>query len=165
MEVEEAFARALEGKVLGESSAVFPAVASGEYLVGIYHDEAAQELLITGSDLKIVYPADGTSAVPDGVALVNSCKHRVAAGSFIDFVLGADVARVMGTRFHRRSVRTDSAPIPGQPALSEIPLAPYDIGEAAAEKVATLERFKGYLEAARGGAGGGSGSVGGAGGH
>ena len=151
-EVEEAFARALEGKVLGESAAVFPAVASGEYLVGIYHDEAAQELLIAGSDLKIVYPADGTSAVPDGVALVKACAHREAAGTFIDFVLGADVARVMGTRFHRRSVRTDSAPIPGQPALSEIRLAPYDIAEAAAEKVATLGRFKGYLEAARAGA-------------
>lgn len=152
--VEEAFARALDGKVLGESSAVFPSVASGEYLVGIYHDEAAQELLITGSDLKIVYPADGTSAVPDGVALVKDCAHRVAAGAFIDFVLGADVARVMGTRFHRRSVRTGSGPIPGQPALSEIPLAPYDIGEAAADKVATLGRFKAYLEAARAGAGG-----------
>jgi len=168
-EVEAAFARALEGKVLGESAAVFPAVASGEYLVGIYHDEAAQELLITGSDLKIVYPADGTSAVPDGVALVNGCAHRVAAGTFIDFVLGVDVARVMGTRFHRRSVRTDSAPIPGQPALSEIPLAPYDIGEAAADKVATLERFKGYLEAARvgstGGSAGGAGVASGTGGH
>jgi len=158
-QVEEAFARALEGKVLGESSAVFPAVASGEYLVGIYHDEAAQELLIAGSDLKIVYPADGTSAVPDGVALVKGCAHRVAAGAFIDFALGADVARVMGNRFHRRSVRTDSAPIPGQPALSEITLAPYDIGEAAADKAATLERFKGYLAAARGGAGAGSAGV------
>jgi len=162
-DVEEAFARALAGKVLGESSAVFPAVASGEYLVGIYHDEAAQELLITGSDLKIVYPADGTSAVPDGVALVRGCAHCAAAGTFIDFVLGADVARVMGTRFHRRSVRTDSAPIPGQPALPEITLAPYDIGEAAADKAATLERFKGYLEAARGGDAGGSAA--GAGGH
>ena len=61
-EVEESFARALEGKVLGESAAVFPAVASGEYLVGIYHDEAAQELLIAGSDLKIVYPATAADA-------------------------------------------------------------------------------------------------------
>lgn len=153
VQVEEAFARALEGKVLGESAAVFPAVASGEYLVGIYHDEAAQELLITGSDLKIVYPADGTSAVPDGVALVKGCAHRSAAGTFIDFVLGSDVARVMGTRFHRRSARTDGAPIPGQPALADIPLAPYDIQEAAAEKAATLERFKGFLERAREGAG------------
>jgi iron(III) transport system substrate-binding protein len=158
-EVEAAFARALEGKVLGESAAVFPSVASGEYLVGIYHDEAAQELLIAGSDLKIVYPVDGTSAVPDGVALVKGCAHRVMAGAFIDFALGADVARVMGTRFHRRSVRLDSAPVPGQPALSEIPLAPYDVAEAAVDKAATLERFKGYLSLARGVSGGASGGA------
>ena len=147
--IEEAFARALQGKVLAESAAVFPAVASGEYLVGIYHDEAAQELLIAGSDLKLVYPSDGTSAVPDGVALVRGGRHAAAARAFIDFVLGPDVAQVMGARFHRRSVRVDSAPIKGQPALSAIPLVSYDIAEAAAAKAGTLARFMGYLEAAR----------------
>jgi iron(III) transport system substrate-binding protein len=146
--VEEAFVRNLDGRLLPESSAVFPAVASGEFLVGLYHDEGARELMISGSDLGIVYPRDGTSAVPDGVALVRGSPRSAAARRFVDFVLGPDVAGVMSTRFHRRSARSDCPTPTGQLPLSRIRLAPYDIVEAAAEKAETLARFKAFRDAA-----------------
>ncbi len=140
-DAERAFALALEGKVLPESAAVFPAVASGEYLAGLYHDEGARELLGRGSDLKIVFPADGTSAVPDCIALVRGAAHPEAAKRFIDFALGRDVALVVAKRFHRRSVRTDCPPPEGQVPVSALRLVGYDIAEAAAAKEKTLERF------------------------
>jgi iron(III) transport system substrate-binding protein len=141
-EAEAAFVRNLDGKLMPESATVFPAVASGEYLIGLYHDEGAHELMLSGSDLRIVYPSDGTSAVPDGVALVRGAPHEAAAKRFIDFVLSLDVARVMGARFHRRSARVDCPTPPGQAALSDIRLVDYDIAVAAAEQEATLARFK-----------------------
>lgn len=143
---EAAFVRNLDGKLIPESSGVFPAVASGEYLVGLYHDEGARELMLSGSDLKIVYPADGTSAVPDAVALVKGSPHKAAARRFMDFVLGADVAGVMAVRFHRRSARSDCPTPPGQIPLSAIRLVAYDIGTAASDKEATLARFQALRE-------------------
>lgn len=148
--VERRFSAALEGRLVGVSAAVFPSVASGENLVGLYHDEAALELLSTGSDLRVVYPEDGTSAVPDGVALAKAAAHPLAAGAFIDFVLGPEVARVMTFRFHRRSARSDIAPPAGQPPLSSIRLVAYDVQAAARDKASTLERFAALVEEASG---------------
>lgn len=139
---EAAFVRNLDGKLMPESSTVFPAVASGECLIGLYNDESAHELMLSGSDLRIVYPSDGTSAVPDGVALVRGAPHAASAKRFIDFVLSLDVAKVMGARFHRRSARMDCPTPPGQAVLSSIKLVDYDIAVAAAEEEATLSRFK-----------------------
>jgi len=143
-EAEALFVRALGGKLLGQSADVFPSVASGEYLVGLFHDEAALQLISAGSDLGIVYPADGTSAVPDGVALARGARKPAEAKAFIDFVLGRDVGLVMATRFLRRSARGDCPPPEGQPPVSSLALVPYDIAESAAAKRATLVRFASY---------------------
>lgn len=144
-QAERAFLENLNGKIMPESSTVFPAVASGEFLVGLYHDEGATELMLQGSDLRVVYPSDGTSAVPDGVALVRGSAHKAAAKRFIDFVLSADVARVMISRFHRRSARTDCPTPRGQTPLSGIKILDYNIAEAAAQKGATLARFNSIM--------------------
>ena len=136
------FARALSGRVLPESSQVVPAVASGEYLVGLSFENAAAETMAAGSDLGVVYPADGTSAVPDGVAVVRGSGRREAAGRFVDFVLGPDVARVLSGRFGRRSARGDLPPPAGLPPLSSLELLPYDIAAAARGKAALVEEFR-----------------------
>lgn len=144
-----AFAGALSGRVLPESSQVIPAVASGEYLVGLSFENAAAETMAAGSDLGVVYPADGTSAVPDGVAVARGSRRREAAARFVDFVLGPDVARVLSGRFGRRSARGDLPPPAGLPALSSLELLPYDIGAAARGKDALVEAFR--LELSRAG--------------
>jgi len=138
--------RALDGAVLPESSLVFRSVASGEYLVGLSYENAVTDAGRSGSDVRVVYPEDGTSAVPDGVAIVRGTAHREAARSFVDFVLGPDVAAVVVVRFGRRSARTD-APIPeGLPPLSSLKLVSYDVGRAASERVPTISRFQSLME-------------------
>ncbi|MBL8965716.1 MAG: extracellular solute-binding protein, partial [Spirochaetaceae bacterium] len=142
------FARALGGRILPESTQVIPSVASGEYLVGLSFENAAAETLAAGSELRIVYPADGTSAVPDGVALLGGAKRPEAARRFIDFALGPDVARVLAGRFGRRSARSAAPPPKGLPALSSLALWSYDIKAAAAGKAEIVAAFR--AEFARG---------------
>jgi len=137
----EGFVAAIGGEPLDESALVYRGVASGEYLAGVTYENAGAESQRLGSDVRLVYPADGTSAVPDGVAVLRDAPHPAAARRFVDFVLGADVAGVVAARFGRRSARLD-APVPdGLPPFESIRLLDYDFDAAVAGRQATIERF------------------------
>jgi len=138
----EGFVAGIGGAPLAESSLVYRAVAAGEYLVGATYENAGAEAQRLGSDVRIVYPEDGTSAVPDGVAVIRSSVRLEAAKRFVDFVLSVDVARVIAAKIKRRSARSDS-PVPeGLPPLESIRLLDYDFDAAVSERSSTLERFK-----------------------
>lgn len=142
----EGFVGAIGGQPLEESALVYKSVASGEYLVGCTYENAGAESQRLGSDVRVVYPADGTSAVPDGVARIRGAPHREAAARFIDFVLGNDVARVVTARFKRRSARLD-APVPeGLPPLDSIRLVDYDFDASVALRSSIIERFSGMTK-------------------
>ena len=93
--------------------------------------------------MKIVYPEDGTSLAPDGVALVKGAPHPEEARAFIDWALSKTTQDLLVERMGRRPVRKDGASPPGLPPLSEIKLVPYDFTGAAAKKVETV---KGWTE-------------------
>lgn len=133
--------RAIGGVPLEESALVYRGVASGEYLVGMTYENAGADSRRLGSDVRVIYPGDGTSAVPDGVAMLHGAPHEDAAKQFIDFVLGQDVARVVSARFGRRSARSD-APVPdGLPSLDTLRLVNYDFDAAVSTRAVTIERF------------------------
>ena len=75
--------------VAANAPSVHTAVASGEYFAGLTSEDSALAFLQNNSDspLVIVYPKDGTVAVPDGVALVKGAANEDAAKTFIDFVI------------------------------------------------------------------------------
>ena len=134
--------QSMGGTTLEESSAVYRGVATGEYLVGMTFETAGAEARRLGSDVLIVYPSEGTSAIPDGVAIIEGAPHLEAAKKFVDFVLSSDVARVVSARFKRRSARFD-APVPeGMPGLGSIRLVDYDFDDAVHDREATLSRFE-----------------------
>jgi len=138
----EGFVAAIGGTPVEESALVYSGVAAGEYLAGVTYENAGAEARRLGSDVTIVYPEDGTSAVPDGVAILKGAPHRDAARLFVDFVLGNDVARVVTARFKRRSARSD-APVPeGLPPLESIRLLDYDFDASVSQREATIERFR-----------------------
>ena len=97
----------LEGKVLGSSGDIIPQVSDGKFLVGITLEDTARKAIDQGYDITMVYPEDGTSAVPDGCAIVKKAPHSYNAGKFIDFVVGYDTQKYAMDTFYRRSVRTD----------------------------------------------------------
>ena len=101
------FYEQLEGKVLGSSGDIIPQVSDGKFLVGITLEETAKKAIDQGYDITMIYPEDGTSAVPDGCAVVKNAPHSYNAGKFIDFVVSHDTQKYACDNFYRRSVRTD----------------------------------------------------------
>lgn len=121
------FAGQLDGRQLDSSAAVLTAVADGTDLVGITLEETALKRIAAGDNIGLVYPADGTSCVPDGSALVKGAPHEENAKRFLDFVSGRDVQQLLADQFCRRSVRADIVPARPLTPLAQIPILEYDI--------------------------------------
>ena len=129
-ETLQALAYNLDGIQLDSSGAVLTAVAGGTALVGVTLEETAMQRIAAGDSIALVYPAEGTSAVPDGGALVKGAPHADNARRFLDFTACADVQRLLVDRFYRRSVRSDVAAAPALIPLADIPMAGYDVAWA-----------------------------------
>ncbi len=145
---EEALLRrlteSLDGRQLSSSGGVLTAVAGGSAKVGVTLEETALQWEAEGADLALVYPAEGTSAVPDAGALIRGAPHPENAGAFLDFIVGRDVQTLLTERFCRRSVRKD-VESPQRVPMEDIPLADYDVAAASARREAVLMTWAFYL--------------------
>lgn len=106
-QILEQFVTALDGNISAGSGEVVQEVGAGVRLVGITLEEAARKAMAAGADIGMVYPQEGTSAVPDGCALVKDAPHEENAKLFIDFTVSDDVQNLAIDQFCRRTVRTD----------------------------------------------------------
>jgi len=134
--------RAGTNGLAASSTTIHPSVAAGEYFVGLTSEDASLYVISTGQPLAIVYPSDGTIAVPDGVALVKNAKHKDAACLFIDFVLGHDVQEIVSCRWFRRSVRNDIALPERAEPLASIHILPYDVYDVAQKRDRILSMWE-----------------------
>jgi iron(III) transport system substrate-binding protein len=132
----------LDGKVLGSSSGVYKGVADGEYALGLTLEKEAIKFELAGSPTKIVYPSEGTSAIPDGVALIKGAKNEANAKRFIDYVLSKETQTIMSEQLSRRSIRKDAKAPEGLGPLSDITQVDYDFEWAASNKDVNLETWK-----------------------
>ncbi len=103
----EQFINALDGHISSGSGEVLNEVGTGIRLVGITLEETARKEIAAGADISMVYPSEGTSAVPDGCALVKGAPHEENAKLFIDFTISDDVQNLIMDQFCRRTVRLD----------------------------------------------------------
>lgn len=126
------------GDALSSSGAVVDTVAAGTKLAGITLEEAALKKLAQGAEISIVYPKEGTSAVPDGSALVRGAEHPENAKKFLDFVTGSEVQLMLTQNCCRRSVRTDVADGDDMP---EVDLIDYDLEWATLAREEILEKW------------------------
>ena len=125
------------------SSGAHKNVDSGEYPIGVTLEKAAIQYdhdSETGH-LSIVYPTDGTSAVPDGVAIVKDCPNLELAQLFVEFVLSAECQAAQNADYGRRPIRADVKPV-GLPELSEITLMTYNFDYAAGHKADIVEQWQ-----------------------
>ena len=120
----------LDERVLKSSGDIIPQVSAGNYLIGITLEETARKAIDQGYDIAMIYPEDGTSAVPDGCAMLKNAPHSYNAGKFIDFVVGYDTQKYAMNNFFRRSVRTDL----NRSANAGIHLISFDIKKSAEEE-------------------------------
>jgi len=128
------FVENLNGTTLPQSNDIVPQVAAGAVMMGVTVESNAMLAIADGSDIGFLYPADGTSVVPDGVAILSGAKNLGNAKKFVDFVLGAEAQTYLMEGPGRRPVR-DGLPELIIPALSDIPKMDYDVALAAESRV------------------------------
>lgn len=136
------FVDILDGTILSSSSMVPKGVADGEFPVGVALEEAAYRYVAGGAPVGVNYPEEGTSAVPDGIALIKDAKNEENAKKFIDFMLGKDAQKMIVEDLSRRSVRDDVDPPEGLIESSEIPLVDYDFNWSANNKEEVMDKFQ-----------------------
>lgn len=120
-EVIRRFSENLNHDIASESAEVIEAVLAGRKLIGITYEETALKKIAVGEDIGVIYPEGGTSAVPDGCAIIQNAPHQENARLFIEFIVSEDVQRLLEEQLYRRSVRKD---VTQSGAIEEIP---YDL--------------------------------------
>ena len=135
----------LEGAT--SSADAYGAVASGDFFAGLAFENNALSLQKTGSDLGFRFPEEGTSSVPDGIAMLDDAMNAGDAAKFIDFVLGRDVQSILMGRWNRRSVRLDIAR--SAPDAARMKLVPYRISETVERREAILRRWESVVDGHR----------------
>ena len=123
------------------SSAAHKNVDSGEYPIGITLEKAAVQYDLENGHLKMIYPTDGTSAVPDGIAIVKDCKNLELAQLFVEYALSAECQTAQNADYGRRPIRSDVTPVGLEP-LSSITLMDYNFDYAGANKADIVEKWQ-----------------------
>jgi iron(III) transport system substrate-binding protein len=123
------------------SGAIPRNVNDGEALVGITLEDNAFRFVQGGGPVKIIYPAEGVIAAPDGIALVKGAPHPEAAKKFIDWCLSARAQNFLVDKMNRRPVRIDGKIPPGLPPLKQIKTLPYNFADAAKNKNDYVKKF------------------------
>jgi len=129
------FYKNLDERILSSSSDVLDAVAQGECFIGVTLEVTAVKGIEEGYDIAMVYPAEGTSIVPDGAAIVKNCRHEENAKRYLDFILSEDVQRRLSDTFSRRPVRAGLY----TPSASGLKSLEYDIAWAGSHHAEILQ--------------------------
>lgn len=139
------FVDQLDGKAESSSTQVCKKVSDGELPLGITLEDNAYRYMINGADVDIVYPKEGTSAVPDGMALIKGAKNINAAKKFLDFLQSKEAQQVVATDLQRRPVRKDVESPKGLKPLKDIKMVNYDFDMAANKKNDNLNKWKEFF--------------------
>jgi iron(III) transport system substrate-binding protein len=139
-------------KVLNRSSLVFQGVGNGEYPLGISLEYAGPLWASNGAPEKVIYPADGTTASMEGVAIIKGGPNTDQAKTFVDFINRKDTREMILKATFRRPTRNDLdlSKLPGGLLpLSSIKLVNYDEQGWTDKRTATMEKIKDVLQDSR----------------
>ena len=127
-ELLQLFFHNLEGRTLSDSGMAVNEVANGSCYIGVTLEENALRGIKKGYDIAMVYPEEGTSAIPDGTAIISGCPHEDNARLFLDFTLGYDVQTYLSESCNLRAILADIPQPDG--VTGDFPRFAYDIGWA-----------------------------------
>jgi iron(III) transport system substrate-binding protein len=131
--------------VLSNSSGAVPRfVNDGEAAVGITLEDAALRYKLGGGPVQIVYPSDGTSLVPDAMALVANGPNPSAGKKFLDYMISEE-AQSSVAAIGRRPVRVDVESVKELTPLNQIKTIQYDLLWAVENKKRLVERWNDTL--------------------
>lgn len=139
-------------KILNKSSLVFQGVGNGEYGLGMSLEYAGYVWASNGAPVKVVYPADGTVVMMEGVGIIKGGPNTKSAKKFVDFINRKDVRELILSKTFRRPARQDLdlSKLPGKmPELSSVKLAKYDEAAWTKARPATLEHLQSIIQQTR----------------
>lgn len=139
-------------KVLNRSALVFQGVGTGEYPLGISLEYAGPMWAQGGAPVKVIYPADGTIASMEGVAIIKGGPNTENAKVFVDYINGKDVREMILKATFRRPTRPDLdlSQLPGNlPPLEKVKLVKYDEEGWTEKRAKTLEHIKDLVQETR----------------
>lgn len=138
----EAFANALDGKLLNSSSGVWKGVADGEYTVGLTYEEVALQAVKDGYPTRIVFAEEGAFNEPTSLAIINGAKNLTNAKLFVDFVTSYEIQSMMSNELNLRGARTDLDFDDAFVNTADIIMADADSAVASAKKSEWLDAFQ-----------------------
>jgi iron(III) transport system substrate-binding protein len=129
--------------VLTDSSGSVPRyVADGEAPLGLTLEDNALEYKVGGAPIKLAYLSDGTTASPDGVALVKGAPNAENGKKFIDWAISKKTQELLVKAAGRRSVRPDVAGPGDVPPLGSLKLVELKSVEELGGTQAILEKWR-----------------------
>ena len=103
-------------------------------------DQEAWQDRKAGHKVASVFPADGAFAIPAPTAVIKGGPHPNAAKAFAEFMIGDAVQKLFpGEGIY--AARSDVAPPPGNPPLSQVKLMPVDYEQIEKDSTALKTRF------------------------
>ena len=139
-------------KVLNRSSLVFQGVGNGEYPLGISLEYAGYLWANNGAPVVTIYPAEGTYAAMEGVAIIKGGPNTESAKKFVDWINRKETREIILKTTFRRPARKDLdlSRLPGRmPALSSVKLIPYKEEAWTAKRRETLDKIKDLIQETR----------------
>lgn len=139
----DTYATLAKNFVFTDSSGVVPRyVADGETPLGLTLEDNALEYVVGGAPVKVAYIKDGTTASPDGVALVKGAPNAESGKKFIDWALSKKTQEALVAEAGRRSVRKDVEGPKGVTPMSELTLVQLKSIEELGGTKAVLEKWR-----------------------
>jgi iron(III) transport system substrate-binding protein len=139
-------------RVLNRSSLVFQGVGNGEFPLGISLEYAGYQWSSNGAPVKVVYPADGTVAQMEGVAIIKGGPNTENAKVFVDYVSRKDVREAILKFAFRRPARQDLdlSKLPGaMPQLADVKLVDYDEDAWVEKRAETAKKIQEIIQRTR----------------
>ena len=127
-------------------------MGNGEYPLGVSLEYAGYLWAHNGAPVKTIYPADGTLALMEGVAIIKGGPNTESARKFVDWVNRKDVREMILKATFRRPARKDLdlSKLPGgMPSLSSVKLLPYNEDAWTAKRKEALEQIKDLVQETR----------------
>ena len=135
------YVNALDGNILSSSSAPHKGVSDGEYYMCITPEESVLQYIEAGAEnIGIIYPEEGTGAVPSAVGIVKNGPNTENAKLFVDFVLSKEVQGKIPEYLYRH-VRSDIEASGDFKPLNDILMENYDFLAASENKEANIKQW------------------------
>ncbi len=139
------YEKILDNTVLSNSSgAVSKFVNDGEAFIGLSNEDTLLKYKTGGGPVELLYPADGTSAVPDVMALSATPANAEAGKTFINYMLSKEAQEILDS-VGRRPVRSDVVTKSPLTPMSKLNVAKYDDVWAGTNRARILAKWNELL--------------------